>query len=171
MRNATSCLRLAIPLLLSLALPAAVRAQPAAPADSAVIRTRGAAFALSVADIEASTRWYAEKLGLTVIMRVPRTEETRAQVTVLRGGGLLVELIQHDDAKPLGSVLPPGRGALYLHGVFKVGVFVDDFDATLAALRARGVEVAIGPFPKRPDQPANVIIRDNAGNLIQIVGP
>jgi hypothetical protein len=32
------------------------------------------------------------------------------------------------------------------------------------------VDIAIGPFPKRMDHPANVVIRDNAGNLIQILG-
>ena len=37
-------------------------------------------------------------------------------------------------------------------------------------LRRRGVEIAIGPFPKRDNQPANAIIRDNAGNYIQVLG-
>jgi len=131
---------------------------------------RGLAFALSVADIEASTRWYVDKLGLAVVMRVPRTDATRAQVTMLQGGGLSVELVQHDDAVPLGSLKTTTNGAIAVHGLFKVGVTIDDFDATLAALKSRGVEIAYGPYPKRPDQPANVIIRDNAGNLIQISG-
>ena len=165
-------MRITLPLLLCLALPAASRAQGAAltAPDSAVIRTRGAMFALSVADIDASERWYREKLGLSVIMRAAKSPQTKAAVVVLRGGGLLVELVAHDEAVPLRTVLPGGRGALHVHGIFKVGVLVDDFDATFAALRARGVEVAIGPFPKRADQPANVIVRDNAGNMIQIVG-
>ncbi|HEY7236126.1 MAG TPA: hypothetical protein VH539_18350 [Gemmatimonadaceae bacterium] len=30
--------------------------------------------------------------------------------------------------------------------------------------------IAYGPYAKRPDQPANVIIRDGNGNLIQIAG-
>ena len=83
---------------------------------------------------------------------------------------LSVELVQHDDAVPLGSLKTTTNGAIAVHGLFKVGVTIDDFDATLAALKSRGVEIAYGPYPKRPDQPANVIIRDNAGNLIQISG-
>jgi catechol 2,3-dioxygenase-like lactoylglutathione lyase family enzyme len=78
--------------------------------------------------------------------------------------------VQHDDAVHLRSVLPAKDGALSVHGIFNIRMMVDDFDATLATLRARGVEIAYGPYPKRPDQPANVIIRDNAGNLIQITG-
>jgi hypothetical protein len=57
-----------------------------------------------------------------------------------------------------------------VHGFFKAGIVVDDFDKTLSALKARGVEIAIGPFPARGDQRANVIVKDNAGNLIQIFG-
>ena len=62
------------------------------------------------------------------------------------------------------------RGSLYVHGVVKVGLLVDDFDRTMAALRARGVDIAFGPYPKTDTQRANVIVRDNAGNLIQFLG-
>jgi catechol 2,3-dioxygenase-like lactoylglutathione lyase family enzyme len=156
-------------------LAALVVATAAAPSrtsrDDAVLRTRGAFWALSVADLEASTRWYEEKLGLAVVMRAPRTDETRSAVVVLRGGGLTVELVRHDDAVPLRGVVPEGRGALHVHGIFKVGVVVDDLEASLAALRDRGVAVAMGPWPKRGDQPANAIVRDVAGNHIQLFGP
>lgn len=151
-------------LLLTLILPVIARAQ------TPVIAVRGMSFALSVADMEASTRWYVEKLGLRVTMQAPRTDATRARVTLLQGGGLTVELVQHDDAKALSNLLPGNDGAVSVHGIFKIGITVDDFGKTLAALRARGVEIAFGPYPKRPDQPANVIIRDNAGNLIQVSG-
>ena len=149
-------------LLLTLLLPAAARAQ------SPVLSVRGVSFGLSVADMAASTKWYVEKLGLHVTMQLPRNDATRASVTLLQGGGLTVELVHDEDAVPLGRLLPANKGAISVHGIAKVGVTVDDFDRALAALRARGVDIAYGPFPKRTDQPANVIIRDNAGNLIQI---
>jgi hypothetical protein len=38
-------------------------------------------------------------------------------------------------------------------------------------LEARDVEIAFGPYPARADQRANVIVKDNAGNLIQFFGP
>jgi catechol 2,3-dioxygenase-like lactoylglutathione lyase family enzyme len=123
-----------------------------------------------VADLGASTRWYRDTLGLRVVMQRPRTDETRAAMTLLQGGGLTVELVQQDESKPLRSALPDGRGALYLHGIFKFGFTIDDFDATIAELRRRGIPIAIGPFPKRADQPANAIIRDNAGNYLQLFG-
>jgi catechol 2,3-dioxygenase-like lactoylglutathione lyase family enzyme len=158
-------------LLFCLALPVVSYSQtPDASPGAPVISAVNAFFALSVADIEQSTRWYRDKLGLKVIMQAPRTDATKSAATVLQGGGLTVELVQHDEAAPLRKFLPEPRGALFVHGIFKVGVTVDDFDATIAALRSRGIPIAIGPFPKRPDQPANAIIQDNAANYIQIFG-
>ena len=135
-----------------------------------VLETKGAFFALSIANMDSSVRWYREKLGLNVAMQVPRSDPTKAAMTLLQGGGLTVELVQQDESVPLRNFLPEPKGALFVHGIFKVGVTVDDFDTALATLRARGVDIAIGPFPKTATQPANAIIRDNAGNYIQIFG-
>jgi catechol-2,3-dioxygenase len=95
----------------------------------------GAYFALSVADLAASTRWYVEKLGLRVVMQLPGQNKTA--VTVLEGGGLIVELIQHEDARPLSVVAPGTRDPLLVHSVFKVGVIVRDNAGNLIQLFAR----------------------------------
>ena len=149
--------------------PVAARAQSSEPSSAPAFHSRGAFFALSVADLDASVRWYAEKLGLTVVMRPPKQE--KAQVAVLEGGGLIVELLQHDDAVPLARAFPSATASYQVHGLFKAGMIVDDFDATLVTLEARGVTIAMGPFPASPTQHANVIVRDNSGNLIQFFGP
>jgi catechol 2,3-dioxygenase-like lactoylglutathione lyase family enzyme len=156
-------------LLLSLVCPIVSHAQsaPAGPLPPALV-ANGAFFALSVADIGASTRWYTEKLGLRVVMQVPKQD--KAAVTVLEGGGLIVELIEHDDARPLGNAAPGAPGSLFVHGIFKVGVLVEDYEKLLTVLTARHVDIALGPFPARGGQRANVIVRDNAGNLIQFFG-
>ena len=143
--------------LIALARPFTANAQ-----SRPVFETRGAFFALSVADLDASTRWYSEKLGLSVVMRPPKQD--KSAVAVLEGGGLIVELLQRDDASPAG------KASYRVHGFFKAGVIVDDLNATLTALRARGVEIAMGPFPASKEQRANAIVRDNAGNLIQFFG-
>jgi catechol 2,3-dioxygenase-like lactoylglutathione lyase family enzyme len=143
--------------------PAAVA--PAAPAFQA----SGAFFALSVADARAGAKWYQEKLGMTIVMDAPKQD--RNTVIALEGGGLIVELIQNDDALPLATVAPGVKGNNFLvHGMVKAGVIVSDFDAMLAKLRDRGVPLAFGPFPAKEGQRANFAIRDNAGNLIQFFG-
>jgi catechol 2,3-dioxygenase-like lactoylglutathione lyase family enzyme len=139
--------------------------QSTSPAFSA----KGAFFALSVADLDASARWYADKFGMTVVMRPPK--QNKAAVAVLEGGGLTVELLQRDDAMPRTKAAPSITETDQIHGFFKAGVIVEDFDETLATLRARGVTIAMGPFPASATQRANVIIHDNARNLIQIFGP
>jgi len=161
-------MRKTICLLLWLTLPQLVGEKSARPTtESPVLGATGAFFALYVADIEASTRWYSEKLGLKVVMQDPKREN--AAVTVLEGGGLIVELIQHDDALPLSKAAGT-KDNLLVHGMCKAGVIVDDFDKALETIKARNIPIAFGPFPARLNHRANAIIKDNAGNLIQFFG-
>ncbi len=129
---------------------------------------RGAFFAISVPDLAASAHWYAETFGLHATVQVPHANGVA--VTILEGNGLIVELLQHDGAMPLTSAAPGVHDPMMVHGPVKAGFIVDDFDAALATLRSHRVEIAYGPYSARPPQHANVIIRDNAGNLIQLFG-
>jgi catechol 2,3-dioxygenase-like lactoylglutathione lyase family enzyme len=144
-------------------LPAARPAATPAP----LFTTTGAFFALSVADLAASTAWYTEKFGLRT---VTSASQDNASFALLEGSGLIVELVQLRDAVPLAKAAPSARGRELIHGLFKAGIVVDDFDALVAGLKTRGIEVAYGPFAKQATQRANVIVRDNAGNLIQFFG-
>src|SRR5688500_20283138 len=105
-------------LVLGLVFPMAARAQSAPPAPPAPgLVVAGSFFALSVADLDASAKWYTETLGLRVVMQVPR--QTKTAVTVLEGGGLTVELSQHDDARRSGE-------RRLVHGSLTADVGVDD---------------------------------------------
>ena len=141
-----------------------VQATPAAP----VFQGSGAFLALSVPDLDEAIRWYRDKLGLRLTMRVP-PDQGRA-VAIMEGNNLIVELLHVEAARPLRQIAPQIDHTTLVHGQFKAGVIVEDFDATMAMLRERAVEIAIGPFPARNGQRANAIIRDPAGNLIQFFG-
>jgi hypothetical protein len=91
-------------------------------------------------------------------------------VAILEGGGLIIELIQNDDALPLNKAAPEIQDNILIHGFFKAGVIVEDLDKLVALFKQRGVEIAYGPYSSKPDQRANVIIKDNSGNLIQFFG-
>ena len=136
--------------------------------DTATFKAGGAFFALSVKDLAASARWYTDKLGMKVTMNLPKQDKTA--VAILEGGGLIVELIQNDDALPLTTLVPSLTDNILVHGIFKAGVIVDDLDKLVATFKERGVEIAFGPYPSRADQRSNVIIKDNSGNLIQFFG-
>jgi catechol 2,3-dioxygenase-like lactoylglutathione lyase family enzyme len=102
---------------------------------------RGTFFALSVADIDAGAKWYSEKLGLAVVMEQPK--QNKASVVVLEGGGLTVELVQHDDAMAASKEAP------LTHGILKVGLVGGRSQQDLATLKARGVPNFLGPYPAR----------------------
>ena len=53
----------------------------------------------------------------------------------------------------------------------KAGLLVNDFDGAVAALRARGVEIIMGPYPPRETVRANLIFKDDSGNYVQVIGP
>ena len=145
-------------LLLAAAAASTPTSEPLASAD-------GAFFALSVPDADQAAAWYKEKLGLKVILQPP--VRAGSEVIVLGGGGLIVELVERGDAVPLREAAPAVTHDAMVHGVFKAGVIVKDWDALLAGLKSRGVPIAIGPFPASAEQRANLIIRDNNGNYIQ----
>lgn len=147
------------PALLAVALTADAQSP-----ESPFATSRGGFIALSVSDLTAAAKWYTERLGLREVMTVPRTGRI-AGVAALEGDGILIELIQHDDA--VGRTGAPELR----HGIAKAGVIVEDFDRTVAALRARGIDITSGPYPPRPTQRANLMFRDNEGNYIQILGP
>jgi catechol 2,3-dioxygenase-like lactoylglutathione lyase family enzyme len=121
----------------------------------------GGFFALTVADLEASTQWYSDNLELKVVMRIPK--KNGVAVRLLESPGLIVELIEQDGA----LALPKDSHFL---GLFKVGALVSDLDRVVATVRAHHVDIAYGPYPAHDNQRANVIVRDNAGNLIQFFG-
>lgn len=152
---------------LLLLFPAVAAAQPSS-SPSPLFAARGAFFAVSVGDLEASANWYAQTFGMRVVMRSPPRDGTAA--IVLEGGGLTVELIEDSAAVPLRSAAPSVERDYRIHGLFKAGIVVDDWDALLAGLRARGVPIALGPFPATTEQRANLLIRDLEGNHIQFFG-
>lgn len=133
--------------------------------ETPLISTQGSFFALSVSDMNESVKWYCEKLGLKVITQAPT--QNKVAFTTLGGGGLIVELIRHEDSLPLSMAAPQVKEKFLVHGIFKVGIIVDDLDKILAILKSRDVNIYLGPFPVEKEQKANFIIKDNAGNFIQ----
>jgi catechol 2,3-dioxygenase-like lactoylglutathione lyase family enzyme len=155
-------------LFLLAAVPAYAQSSDMAAAPAA-LTTRGAFFALSVPDVDASAKWYADTLGLKVVKQFPKDQYSQG-VKILAGGNLIVELVQLEEALPLSRMTPTRTKPEQLHGIFKVGVIVDDLDQILDMLKARHVPIFSGPSPARSQDMRGAQIKDNAGNIIQFLG-
>jgi catechol 2,3-dioxygenase-like lactoylglutathione lyase family enzyme len=91
--------------------------------------------ALSVTDIEASTKWYVDTLGFRV--RYPATGHTKPLRTLLELGGFFLSLISVDHPAERNSVLPNPLDPASLTGVYRFGVEVPDVDVVLKPLRQK----------------------------------
>jgi catechol 2,3-dioxygenase-like lactoylglutathione lyase family enzyme len=129
----------------------------------------GGFLALSVPDLDASAKWYTEKLGLKTVKQAKSPDKLSA-VTILEGNGLSVELVWFADAVSLSKLAPELNGSHKLHGIFKSGVLVDDLDHAWKELKSRQVTVAFEPFFDATMQCRMFAIRDNNGNLLQFFG-
>jgi catechol 2,3-dioxygenase-like lactoylglutathione lyase family enzyme len=127
----------------------------------------GGFVALSVQDLAASEQWYTQKLGMTVKLRFPK--QNGVEVVVLQADRLLVELVANDAARTLPASDPASSDRVLLRGPFKAGFLVDNFESTVSTLQSRGASIAFGPCPASSSQNANVIFRDNSGNLLQLI--
>ncbi len=93
--------------------------------------------------------------------RIPATPFGPLDLAYLELGDTTVEVMCYPEAKAI-----PSRGAEQRLGWQCLALEVDDMDATLTALKGKGVEAAWGPL-KRPDY-ARAEIRDPEGNPIEL---
>jgi catechol 2,3-dioxygenase-like lactoylglutathione lyase family enzyme len=125
-------------------------------------------FAISVPDLDASVQWYTETLGLTATVLPPGPQ---AKVAIVRGPGLLVELIQ--PAKGFGGPTRPRspRERHFERGFTKVGFHVEDLDATVARLKKKGANVMGSVYSDQATGVRSIVVLDNDENLIQLFEP
>lgn len=152
------------------ALLLAVAALPAVAADATnapIIRPAGIQFfALSVPDAAASARWYQDVFGMTVLREI-KPPDAPVHIFILTSDKLEVEILQHPQARHFTQAAPGVKAPTEIHGIFKVGLHVQDLKGTVAALKAKGVTF---PFDVT-DDPTGVrfaILEDNSGNRIQL---
>jgi methylmalonyl-CoA epimerase len=122
---------------------------------------------ISVTDLDAAVKWYSETLDFSVQHRF----ETH---------GLTLVFLTHGDAKlellgggatesaPVVTDVAESLNPARLHHFC---IAVDDLDATLDELRARGVTVLGEPFDVPALRQRVAFINDNSGNVIEIAQP
>jgi catechol 2,3-dioxygenase-like lactoylglutathione lyase family enzyme len=135
-----------------------------------VFKANGGFVAITVPDLDASAKWYAEKLGLKIVKNHAMRPDNKAAVTILEGNGVAVELIWLADAVPLSKAAPQLKGPQDVYGILKSGFFVDDLDVALKELKSRNVTFAFDAFYDKSMDCRMFAIRDDNGNIIQFFG-
>ena len=120
---------------------------------------------ISVPDLEASIRWYAEVLGFEVEQRF-EIPAIPAKVAMLRRGDLRLELFEVPGAQPLPEERRHPNLDLRTHGNKHLAFAIKDLDSAERELRSRGADIV---WVRRFEFGANIFVRDNSGNLIELV--
>ena len=118
---------------------------------------------LLTAQPERAVAFYKEILGFRERerQRIPGTPSGPLELVYLELGGTTLEVMCYPEAKAI-----PARAVEQRLGWQCLALEVEDMDAALAALNAKGVATAWGPM-KRPDY-ARAEIRDPDGNPIEL---
>jgi lactoylglutathione lyase len=109
---------------------------------------------LPVRDVNESIDFYTQKLGFKLLRQYETNGRPSAYVAL---GGILLELTP-------STTTPSTDGRSEL----RIGILVDDMDATLDEVRANGVEVAREPWQAQTFWGRQAQIRDPNGYLISI---
>jgi len=109
---------------------------------------------LPVRDVNESIDFYTQKLGFKLLRQYETNGRPSAYVTL---GGILLELTP-------STTTPSTDGRSEL----RIGILVDDMDATLAEVREKGVEVAREPWQAQTFWGRQAQLRDPNGYLISI---
>jgi catechol 2,3-dioxygenase-like lactoylglutathione lyase family enzyme len=125
---------------------------------------------LSVADLDAQRRFYADALGLTEVEEQFEMPAARVRSAILRAGdGLKIELIERGGSAPQEFTDPyDGAGT---QGYFHWAVYVDDLDTAYESVLSAGAgEVSAPADAVRPGM-RFAYVKDPEGNLLELIQP
>lgn len=137
---------------------------------AALISLRPHHIALSVPNLEESVKWYEQKLSFKVLVR-REIKPLSLRVVNLELNGFQIELFER--AKSVRNAPPSGNvpDDLLNQGYRHVALVVDDIGAAMTELKKRDVEVMSDPDRSDELKLWWAFIKDNNGNLIEIVQP
>lgn len=120
---------------------------------------------ISVPDIDAAIGWYQRMLGFELEQRA-FIDIIPAQVAFVRCGDFRLELFQVEGAAPLPDERREPNQDVRTHGNKHLCLAVPDVVATVATLRRKGADIV---FEKVVQGTAMAFIRDNSGNLLELI--
>lgn len=120
---------------------------------------------VSVPSLDDAIDWYGHVLGFELERRF-YIEAAKSHTAMVRKGPLRFELFEVEGAAPLPADRRHPPSDLKTHGNKHVAFRVDDVEAFLVEVEAKGADVA---FVVREAFGKGCFLRDCAGNLIEFV--
>ncbi|WP_428032542.1 VOC family protein [Ancylobacter sp.] len=142
---------------------------PAANTSSPFADMRGHHVAVRTPGLETALRWYVEKLDFRVVARWDYADEKLAYLAPATDDRFYVEILgggepAPQDVRPYTDLGDSLTYAGYHHFCLNVA----SVDATVAALRARGVMIVTEPFELPAISRRLAFFADPFGNLIEL---
>lgn len=123
--------------------------------------------AMIVKDIDQSIQWYSDILGFEILNQT-ESEKMGFEQANLKRGAILIELISLQSAVSPSDVIPDYSSKTKLHGFFKTGFLVGDFDQWMDHLNRLKVDFHGRVVIDQLSGKRMVIVKDPDGNRIQI---
>jgi methylmalonyl-CoA epimerase len=122
-----------------------------------------------VQDIEASAAWYVEHLGFE---RLYAYGWPGVKVAFIGHGNLKIELFQNEQATPMSAERQTAQTNLKIGGINHLAVEVENIDAAVEELKAKGVEI-VSPPKEVPNGGGDrfAFIHDNEQMLVELFQP
>lgn len=124
--------------------------------------------ALRVPDMEASRRWFVEKLDFRAVGEWTMNEHRCASVCPPGDSSVHVEIIGGNSPEP-NPVFGTLEETLEYGGYHHVSIDIENLDAAIAELRRRGVPVVGEPFVLPAVRRRVAFVADPWGNMIELV--
>ena len=121
---------------------------------------------VSVPDIDAAISWYEDMLNFKVVSD-QYYDQLPARIAFMEHGDFSIEFFEVEGAAPLPDDRRVPNLDIRTHGTKHIAYAVADLTTLMETLKSKGVDVAMDIFPMEGDLVA--FIRDNAGNLIELI--
>lgn len=121
---------------------------------------------ISVPDLEASIAWYRDMLGFSLVKK-QTLDVVSAKIAFIKHGDFYIELFEIENANPLPEDRRQPNLDICTNGTKHMAFAVDNVHELIDTLKKRGVDIAMDV--NMMEGKAMAFIRDNAGNLIEIV--
>ncbi|WP_372666048.1 VOC family protein [Amycolatopsis kentuckyensis] len=126
---------------------------------------------VSVADLDAQRRWYADALGFTEVIEQFEVPEAGVRTAVVQtAGGTRIELIERAGSTRAEAFADP-MDVLRAQGYGHWALEVDDLDAAYARLTGAGAQPVWPPADAVRPGARFGYVKDPEGNLIELIQP